>query len=124
MILANIMRFLIAESKPFENLCERAKLEKQATKKRLRIHIHPSGVRWGAGPARNPVWPPEAWLVLGFSLGVRLVQGTFFKAQGVCAGNVGVRASSILILLPKPVRSAKGPRRTPAPEAWLGYSAT
>ena len=48
------------------------------------------------GPVRPgpPVWPPEAWLVLGFRLGVRVSPGYTFREGGVYVENRGVHVSS------------------------------
>ena len=47
------------------------------------------------GPVRPgpPVWPPEAWLVLGLRLGVRVSPGYIFREGGVHVGSWGVHAS-------------------------------
>ena len=57
------------------------------------LHVHP--LRDPLGPARlGPSGgPPEAWLVLEFSLGVRISPGHIFREGGVHVGNRDVRAS-------------------------------
>ena len=53
----------------------------------------PLGICWGPVWLGAPGGPPEAWLVLGLSLGVRVSPGYIFREVGVHIENMGVHAS-------------------------------